>query len=176
MAEERDYKITCNECGYSEMVPQSRLPYEEGKTCPSCYKGKMYWVTPAEEARRIEARRRPMPEEERRISIAWAIPAVLLLAVGGGMALALALSEAARPGIELQPEGNTVKWTGGPTHVEDALADIIGYVDRFLVLRETDQVWIEITRDIWDTWTIPRDQICEIYVDRACTVTGFVWA
>ncbi len=87
--EERDYKITCDECGYSEMVPQSRLPYEEGKTCPRCLKGKMYWVPPAEEARRREIK---MPEEERRISIAWALPAILLLGVGGGLALTLALA------------------------------------------------------------------------------------
>ncbi|GAI76523.1 unnamed protein product, partial [marine sediment metagenome] len=38
-----------------------------------------------------------------------------------------------------------------------------------------DQVWIEISKDIWNTWAIARNQICGIYVDRACTVKGFVW-
>jgi hypothetical protein len=171
MPEERTYKITCDECGYSEIVPQSRLPYEEGKTCPRCRKGKMYWVPPAE-----EARRREFMTEEREISPLWLIPVGIILCVGGALGLVVALARALRPeGIELQPGGNTVKWTGGPTHVEDALADIIDYVDKFLVLRETDQVWIEITRDIWDTWAIPREQICGIYVDRECTVKGFVW-
>lgn len=72
MAEERTYRITCNECGYSEEVPESRLPYQEGKTCPRCYKGKMYWVPPAEEARRIS-------------------PAVIIIPVGLGLGLAAAL-------------------------------------------------------------------------------------
>ena len=44
-----------------------------------------------------------MPQEERKISIAWAIPAVLLLAVGGGMALALAVSRAAPPTVYTCP-------------------------------------------------------------------------
>ncbi|GAI89554.1 unnamed protein product, partial [marine sediment metagenome] len=34
MPEERTYKITCDECGYSEEVPEPKLIYEEGKTCP----------------------------------------------------------------------------------------------------------------------------------------------
>ncbi|GAI27794.1 unnamed protein product, partial [marine sediment metagenome] len=56
------------------------------------------------------------------------------------------------------------------------LADIIDYVEIFYVLR-ADGVWIQITRDIWDSWAIPRDQICGIVVDRACTMPeGFVWA
>ncbi|GAI64941.1 unnamed protein product [marine sediment metagenome] len=176
MPEERTLKITCDECGYSKIVPHSSLAYEEAKTCPSCGKGKMWWVPPAEEARRREVR---MPEGERRIS-----PALIIIPIGLGLGVATiaglyALTQAVPPeeeGIELQPGGNAVKWTRGPTHVEDALADIIDYVTLFLVLRETDQVWIQITADIWDTWAIPRDQICGIYVDRACTVTGFVWA
>ncbi|GAI76183.1 unnamed protein product [marine sediment metagenome] len=52
LAVPQEYKITCDECGYSEMVPQSRLAYEEAKTCPKCRKGKMWWVPPAEEERR----------------------------------------------------------------------------------------------------------------------------
>ena len=173
MPKERTLKITCDECGYSEEIPSSRLSYEEGKMCPSCRKGKMWWVPLAEEARRREVRRKAMPEE--RISPAMVIIPVAL--VGLGLAAAAALAFAAPPEeekIELQPGGNAVKWTKGPTHVEDALADIIDYVTLFVVLRETDQVWIEITRDVWDTWIIPTNQICGIYVDRACTVKGFV--
>ena len=87
MQEERTYKITCDACGYSEMVPAPRLPYEEGKTCPRCHRGKMYWVPPAEEARRREVRR--TMTEERRIS-----PAIVI--VGGlGLGLAAALGIAA---------------------------------------------------------------------------------
>jgi len=58
---ERTLKITCDECGYSEEVPESKLAYEEAKTCPSCRKSKMWWVPPAEEARKREVRR-AMPE------------------------------------------------------------------------------------------------------------------
>ncbi|MBA7525958.1 hypothetical protein ES705_18118 [subsurface metagenome] len=77
---------------------------------------------------------------------------------------------------KLKPGGNTVKWTKGPTMVEDALADIADYVTMFLVLR-ADGVWITITADIWDSWAIPRDQICGIYVDRACAIPeGFIFA
>jgi len=117
-----------------------------------------------------------MPKE-RAISPLWIIPVSIILGIGAGFALLNALArEEAPEGIELSPGGNTVKWVGPPTYVSDMLADIIDYVQLFLVLRETDQVWIEITADIWDTWAIPRDQICGIYVDRACTVKGFVWA
>jgi len=114
---------------------------------------------------------------EREVSPLWIIPIGIILGLGAGMGLTLALARKEAPeGIELQPGGNAVKWTGGPTMVEDALAEIIDHVTLFMVLRETDQVWIQITADIWDTWAIPRDQICGIYVDEACTVTGFVWA
>jgi len=76
----------------------------------------------------------------------------------------------------LQKGDNIVRWTKGPTHVEDALADIIDYVDHFWVLRETDQEWIVIDREIWDSWAIPRDYICGIVVDRVCAMPeGFVW-
>ena len=115
-----------------------------------------------------------MPEEEVKIS-----PAMVIIPIGLGLGLATvvgiyALAQAAPR--ELQPGGNAVRWTGGPTYISDALADIIDYVTLFVVLRETDQVWIQISRDIWDSWAIPRDQICGIYVDRACTMPeGFVW-
>ncbi len=97
MPEERTLKITCDECGYSEMVLDSRLPYEEGKMCPSCRKGKMWWVPPAEEARRREVRRKAMPEAK--IS-----PAVIILPIGLGLGLAAALgiaalARAARPTV-----------------------------------------------------------------------------
>jgi len=112
MAGVRTYKITCDECGYSEEVPSARLTYEEGKTCPKCLKGKMYWVPPTEEARRREfwgrsgQGGRTMPAEERKISIAWAIPALLLLGVGGGTALVLALArEKEAPPEEGPPPG-----------------------------------------------------------------------
>ena len=81
MPEERTLKITCDECGYSEEVPSSRLAYEEAKTCPSCRKGKMWYVPAAEEARRREVRMMVMPEE-RRIS-----PAVVIV---GGLGLGIA--------------------------------------------------------------------------------------
>jgi hypothetical protein len=87
MPEERTLNITCDECGYSEMVLASRLPYEEGKMCPSCRKGKMWWVPPAEEARRREVR---MLEEERQIS-----PAVIIIPLGLGLGLVAALAIAA---------------------------------------------------------------------------------
>ncbi|GAJ24335.1 unnamed protein product [marine sediment metagenome] len=110
-----------------------------------------------------------MPEE--RIS-----PALLVIPVGLGLAAVLglaALAWAAPKG--LQEGDNIVRWTKGPTMVEDALADIVDYVRFFWVLRETDQVWIEIRKDIWDSWAIPRDQICGIVVDRACTMPeGFM--
>ena len=113
-----------------------------------------------------------MPEE-RKISIAWAIPAILLLGLGAGLGLILAVArEEAPEEIELQEGDNIVRWTKGPTMVEDALAGIIDYVETFYILGET---WIEISRDVWDTWAIARDQICRIVVDRACTVSGFVW-
>ena len=111
--------------------------------------------------------------KEREISPLWIIPVILVLGVGAGLGLILAVSKPKE--IELAPGGNTVRWPGDPTYISDALADIIDYVEIFYVLRETDQVWIDITADIWDTWAIPRDQICGIYVDRACTVKGFVW-
>jgi hypothetical protein len=89
-----------------------------------------------------------------------------------GLILAAAREEA--PGrIELSPGANVVKWVGPPTYVSDILADIIDYAETFYVLR-ADGVWIEISRDIWNTWAIARNQICGIYVDRACTVKGFV--
>ena len=97
MPEERTLKITCDECGYSETVLGSRLAYEEGKTCPVCRKGKMWWVPPAEEARRREVRRKAMPEAK--IS-----PAVIILPIGLGLGLAAvlgiaALARAARPTV-----------------------------------------------------------------------------
>jgi len=101
MAEERTYKITCNVCGYSEKVSSAQLTYEEGKTCPRCYKGKMYWV-PAEEARGREVRRTTMPEE-RKISLLWLIPIGIILGVGGGLALALAVAGAAPPTVYTCP-------------------------------------------------------------------------
>ncbi|GAI89376.1 unnamed protein product, partial [marine sediment metagenome] len=112
-------------------------------------------------------------QKEREISPLWIIPAAIILGIGAGLGLIVAVSKPKE--IELQPWSNTVRWTGDPTYVSDALADIIDYVTFFVMLRETDQVWIEITRDVWDTWIIPTNQICGIYVDRECTVKGFVW-
>jgi len=107
MQEEPSYKITCNECGYSEMVPQSRLAYEEGKTCPSCYKGKMYYVPLTEEARRREVekyrqRRTTMPEE-REISPLWVIPAAIILGVGVGLGVLATLARGAPPTVYTCP-------------------------------------------------------------------------
>ena len=113
-----------------------------------------------------------MPERE--ISPLWIIPIGIILGIGAGLAILNALArEEAPEEIELSPGANVVKWVGPPTYVSDALADIIDYVEIFSVLR-ADGVWIEITRDGWDTWIIPTNQICGIYVDRACTVKGFV--
>ena len=109
---------------------------------------------------------------EREVSPLWIIPVGIVLGIGAGLGLILAVS---RPkGIELAPGENTVRWTGGPTYVSDALAGILDYVEIFYVLR-ADGVWIQITGDSWDSWAIPRDYICGIVVDRACTVKGFVW-
>ncbi|MBA7580615.1 hypothetical protein ES708_22508 [subsurface metagenome] len=113
--------------------------------------------------------------KEREISPLWIIPVGIILGIGAGLAILNALArEEAPEEIELSPGANIVKWVGPPTYVSDALADIIDYVEIFSVLR-ADGVWIEITRDGWDTWIIPTNQICGIYVDRACTVKGFVW-
>ena len=111
---------------------------------------------------------------EREISPLWIIPVSIILGIGAGLGILAVAREEALEGIELAPGGNTVRWPGGPTYVSDALADIIDYVEIFYVLR-ADGVWIEIKRDIWDSWAIPRDYICGIVVDRACTVKGFVW-
>lgn len=79
--EQTTCRITCDECGYSEIVSCSRLAYEEAKRCPICRRGKMWWVPSAEEARRREVR---MLEEERRI-----LPAVIILPIGLGLGLAV---------------------------------------------------------------------------------------
>ena len=97
MREEHTRKITCDECGYSEIILNSRLPYEEGKTCPRCRKGKMYWVPAAEEARRREFQEiygqgRRVMAEERRVSPLWIIPISLALGVGAGLGLLLAVA------------------------------------------------------------------------------------
>ena len=102
MAGVRTYKITCDECGYSKVVSSAQLTYEEGKTCPKCRKGKMYWVPPAEEARRREfwgrnrQGGRTMPEEERRISPALVIVGGLGLGIAAVMGIA-AMAMAAPP-------------------------------------------------------------------------------
>ena len=125
MPEERTYKITCDECGYSEEVPSSRLYYEEGKTCPKCREGKIYWVPPAEEARRREIK---MPEEERRISPAVIIPIGLglgLAATVGIAALALAAPPAPPPGRANLYGSVTDAVTGEP--IADALVTLNGF-------------------------------------------------
>ena len=107
------------------------------------------------------------------ISPLWIIPVSIILGIGAGLGILAVAREEAPEEIELAPGGNTVRWTKGPTMVEDALADIIDYVEIFYVLR-ADGVWIQITA--WDSWAIPPDQICGIVVDRACTMPeGFVW-
>lgn len=98
MPKERTYKITCDACGYSEVVPERRLVYEEGKTCPRCREGKMYWVPPAEEARRREVM---MPGGERRISPFWIIPVGIAL----GAAVALGAAAFARAAPPAPPPG-----------------------------------------------------------------------
>lgn len=72
-------------------------------------------------------------------------------------------------GIELQPGSNIVKWIRGPTSVSVALAEIIDYVQAFYALINGE--WVIKG----GSWIIPTDQICGISVDRACTVSGFVW-
>ena len=105
MPEERTLKITCDECGYSEIVPYSSLAYEEAKTCPKCRKGKMWWVPSSEEARVREVRRMMAMPEEKRIS-----PAVVIVGgIGLGLAAVVglyALSRAAAPPgcLELDPD------------------------------------------------------------------------
>ncbi|GAI71192.1 unnamed protein product, partial [marine sediment metagenome] len=44
-----------------------------------------------------------MPEE-RKVSLLWLIPVGIILGVGGGLALALAVSRAAAPCLELDPD------------------------------------------------------------------------
>jgi len=174
MPQERNYKISCNACGYSEEVPASRLPYEEGKTCPRCYKGKMYWVPSAEEARRREVRRETMPEEERRISIGWALPALLLLAVGGGVALAFAVSRAAAPPgcLKLYPDKYYYfTYTGANQTFQDALGEcypVIWTID--LYDPETDDWWppADPMHDILETGSK-----CRVKVLETCTLCGF---
>jgi len=173
MAEERDYKITCNECGYSEMVPQSRLPYEEGKTCPRCYKGKMYWVPPAEEARRREIRRRTMPEE--RIS-----PAVIIIPIGLGLGLiaalcvaALARAAAVPPGcLELSPDRfYYFIYTGPSKTFKAALGECYPVIYTIDVYDpETDDWWppADPDHDILETGSR-----CRVMVQASCTLCGF---
>lgn len=71
--------------------------------------------------------------------------------------------------IELQPGSNTVKWMGSPTSVSVTLAEIIDYVQAFYAL--INGLWVIKG----GSWIIPTNQICLINVDRACTVSGFVW-
>ncbi len=165
-----EYEITCNECGYSEMVPASRLSYEEGKTCPRCLKGKMHWVPPAEEARRREVRRRTMQEE--RIS-----PAIIIV-VGLGLAVAavvgvVALARAAPPGcLELDPDRFYYFIYTGPNQTfKAALGEcypVIWTID--LYDPDTDD-WIppaDPDHDILETGSK-----CRVMVQETCTLCGF---
>lgn len=171
MSEERTYKITCNECGNSEEVPESRLPYQEGKTCPRCYRGKMYWVPPTEEARRMEVRR-GMMVEERRISIAWVVPPLLLLGVGGGLALALAISRPAAPCLELDPDKFYYFIYTGPSQTFKA---VLG--ECYPVIW-TIEVYDPETNDYWPP-ADPEHNIlqsgakCRVMVQETCTLCDF---
>ncbi|MBA7683356.1 hypothetical protein ES703_91720 [subsurface metagenome] len=166
---ERTYKIICNECGYSEEVPESRLPYEEGKTCPRCYKGKMYWVPPTEEARRREAKM-----QEERIS-----PALIIIPVGLGLAVAavVALAALARvavpPGcLKLSPDRFYYFIYTGPNQTFKAALgecwDVIWIIEFY---DEDTGDWIAPTDPMHDLIEPGREY--RVKVMEPCTLCGF---
>ncbi|GAI60117.1 unnamed protein product [marine sediment metagenome] len=114
-----------------------------------------------------------MPEEERRISIAWAIPALLLLAVGGGMAVALAVRAAVPPGcLELYPDKFYYFIYTGPSQTfKAALGEcypVIYTIDVYDL--DTDDWWPPMypEHDILETGSK-----CRVMVQETCILCGF---
>ena len=170
MPEDRTLNITCDECGYSEEVPSSRLAYEEGKWCPKCRKSKMWWVPPAEEARRREAKRMP---EEKGISPAVVIVGGLGLGIAAAVGVAAMAMAAVPPGcLKLDPDRFYYFIYTGPSQTfKAALGECYPVI-------YTIDVWDDDTREYWPPVDPEHDILetgskCRVMVQETCTLCGF---
>ncbi len=114
-----------------------------------------------------------MPEE-RKISLIWLIPVGIILGVGGGLALALAVSRAVAPCLELNPDKFYYFIYTGPSQTfiealgECGGPDIIWTIDVYDP--ETNDYWppADPEHDILETGSK-----CRVMVQETCTLCGF---